>query len=196
MAKKNASETENGADPSASPKSSFPIIPLLNTIAILATSGLIYYSKMVFKRPRITEESERTRLMESNALPTPATDPGFIQFDPVTVNIEAVPHHPAPADGTSQQLHGKLHFVTVGFSLAVRDRSQADLINEVRPQILDKLIATLGKKKFTELNNVQGRYVLHSQIMDFANDLLVRHSAKPMKDGLVTNVYFTQFVVQ
>jgi flagellar basal body-associated protein FliL len=186
----------DGQDPNAIPSQPIPVIPLLNSIAILATAGFFIYSSYYFKRPAITEQSERDRLSNIHASPTPPPIPAYIPFESVTVNIEAVPDRPMPADGTTRQLQGKLHYVTLAFSLEIRDSNFKEIIEAVRPLILDKLILTVGKKSFQDLTTVQGRYVLHSQIMDFSNQLINTHSAKPMKEGLVTNVYFTNFIVQ
>lgn len=151
---------------------------------------------MIFKREKITEAGERKRLAEMQASPTPPASPTIVNFDPITVNIETIPGRPAPADGTSQQIQGKLHYVTVSFSLEIRDRNQQDIVEAVRPLILDKLIALLGKKQFHELITVQGRYILRSQFLEFSNQLITSHSMRPAKEALATNVYFTQFIVQ
>lgn len=183
-------------NPNDAPKSPPPIIPLLNTIAILGALGLLTYSKLYFKRPPITEESERARLAEVHASPTPPPEPGYVNLEPLTVNISSNPTNPKPADGTSAQLQGKLHYVTVGISLEIRDKNQEDLIEEGKPYIIDKMISILGKKQFHELNQVQGRYILHTQIIDAVNQLINSLSPKPSKEGLITHVYFTQFFVQ
>jgi flagellar basal body-associated protein FliL len=186
------------AEPKAGAKSSssFPIFPLLNTIAMVAALAFFYYSNYIFKRPPITEDGERDRLAEAKESVTPPALPGFVSFDPVTINIEPIPGHPSGEGESHRQINGKLHYATVGFSLEIRDKNLQELVEAVRPQVIDKVIQILGKKTYQEIVTAQGRYILHAQIMDFANHLITHHSIKPMRESLVTNVYFTQFIVQ
>jgi flagellar FliL protein len=54
--------------------------------------------------------------------------------------------------------------------------------------ILDKINSTLSKKKFYELNQVQGRYIFRSQIIDATNEIL--------GGPIVLDIYFTDFLLQ
>src|SRR5581483_3130648 len=100
------------------------LLTLVNTVAVVATAGLLYYTKLLYKRPAITEEQERTHLKEAHvAKPVDAPVSGLIGFEPITVNIESVPRAPKPADGTTRQIEGKLHYATLGFSLEIQDMS-------------------------------------------------------------------------
>jgi flagellar basal body-associated protein FliL len=198
-----AKETPEAAPPKAAKESSsFPLIPLINSLALLGTLGLLVYSKLIFKRPVITEESERKRIEAIQASPTPPSIPGLVAFEAITVNIST-----HPADGKSDTTDGpgvsdapkpqkKSHYATLAFSLEIRDNSQRDLIEEVKPYILDKIITLVGKKDPSDLIHVQGRYILHSQMIDTINQVIRSVSKKNTKEGFVTNVYFTQFVVQ
>jgi flagellar basal body-associated protein FliL len=172
------------------------ILPLLNTVAVLATIGFFYYSKFIYKRPIITEESERERLAQIHASPTPLAQPGLITFDPITVNISTASEQPKPESGTFKQLEGKFHYVTIGFALEIRDRNQKELIESLKPFILDQLIALVGKKKLQDLTHVHGRYTLHSQLIESTNKLVTSKFNLHSKQEVVTNVYFTQFIVQ
>lgn len=195
MAQKPKTAPSAEAAPKA-PRQPLPIVPLLQTLAVLGAMGLLYYSKILYKKPSITEDGERERLAALRAKPAVPAVSGLVDFEPITVNIMATPDHPAPADGTSQQLQGKLHYATIGFSMEVRDKNQQDLIDAIRPLILDKLILILGKKQFHELTTVQGRYTLHSQILEVANQLALKLAISPAQENLVSNIFFTQFIVQ
>jgi flagellar basal body-associated protein FliL len=187
----------------------------VNVLALLAAAGLLYYTRMVFKRPVITESGERARLAKMHASPLPPSIPMTIAFEPLTVNIEATPVAPKADEKSNQQIQGKLHYVTLGFSLEIRDSKRKEEIEELRPFLIDHLLHVLGHKKFQELNSVQGRYLLRTEIVNFANDYLEKHKlkgfAKPTeepkekeddstepapKDILVTELYFNQFIVQ
>src|SRR5689334_11108233 len=123
------------------------MIPILNSVALLATLGVFYYSRIKFKRPAITEETEKLRLAIKRAT-TKEPVPALIDFEPVTVNIGSMPLKPHAADGTSQQIHGKLHYVTLSFALRIQDKSQQDMVEGARPAVMDHLIHLLGKKQF------------------------------------------------
>lgn len=195
-----ANEEEKSKAPVGLPaipqKAPLPLIPLLNTVALLGAIGLAVYSKILFKRPPITEKEERSRLVKLHSSPTPAPKPVSVSFGPITVNIQSNPSQPKPADGTFQQIQGKLHYVTLGFSVEIRDENQKDLLDAVHPILLDKIIYFVGKKTFHELTTVQGRYILQSSIHDMGNELINARMQKPLPEGLITHVYFTQFIVQ
>jgi Flagellar basal body-associated protein FliL len=177
------------------PSQPLPIVPLLNSITLLGALGFLVYSKVLYHRPAITEDGERARLEQLNAAPT-ATIPALVKFDPVTINIEPNPKAPKPADGTFEQIQGKLHYITIGFSIEIRDEMKSDLIENVRPIIMDKLGVILGKRRFHELTTVQGRFTLHSQILDMINQTVSSYHHAHLREPLATQLYFTQFLVQ
>lgn len=185
------------------------ILALVNSVAILAAMGMIVYTKLIFKRPVITESTERTRLANLRASPVPPATRVLLSFDPVTINIASTPNQPKPADGSVQQIEGKLHYATVGFAIEIRDSKLKEMVEEMKSQISDLLLTTVGRKSFQELKNVQGRYVLKSQILEGTNQLAqarlqVIEAANPrkrrgspgIKEAVITNVYFTSFIVQ
>ncbi len=185
-----------GAPAPEGEKAKLPILPLINTVLLLLTLGFFYYYNFIYKRPAITENGERERLIAVYTSPTPLPTPAFLTFEPMTVNIRAVPERPSSADGTFLQIHGKLHFVTITFTLEIRDQRLQSYAERLRPFILDQLVQNLGKKQFHELTTVQGRYILSSEIIDFANHLALTQTATPSKEPLISHVYFTQFIVQ
>jgi hypothetical protein len=156
--------------------------------------GLAVYTKVIYKRPVITESSERERLSALHASPTPPPKPGLITFEPVTINIQSVPHAPKPADSQARQIEGKLHYLTVGFALEIKNMSMKDQVENLRPVIMDQLLAIVGRKAFNELTTVQGRYVLRAQILETVNRIITKEPAT--KNPVVTNVFFNQFIVQ
>jgi flagellar basal body-associated protein FliL len=170
------------------------LLPLLNTVAVIVVLGALVYTQILYKRPEITESSERERLAALKASPIPTAVPGTLVFERVVVNIKSNPEAPKPADGTGQQLQGKLHYVTMGFALEMKDTSRTEALEKLRPVIMDGVLSTLGRKSFQELTTVQGRYVVKTQILDLANQIAMKELS--LKDPLVTNVYFTDFIVQ
>lgn len=168
------------------------LLALVNTLAVLGALGFLAYTKLLYQRPQITEDQERQRIAQSVQIaPAPVATPGLVQFDPVTINIQPAPTHPAADAGSSTQISGKLHYATVAFALELSDIARKDELEQVRPILMDRILSLMGKKAFHEITTVQGRYLLRSQILSHANQL----GAKD-QPPLVREVFFTQFVVQ
>ncbi len=189
-----AENSENAAlAPSATPKGPL-LLALLNSVVILGALGMLAYTRLIYHRPAITEESERERLAEeTKAPPIPNATPGSLAFEPMTINIQAAPATPRPDELNNRQIQGKLHYATVAFTLEVRDMGFKEQIEEIRPVLMDRILTLMGKKPFHELTTVQGRYLLRSQILDMANELA---RAPQNQAPLLSDVFFTQFVVQ
>jgi flagellar basal body-associated protein FliL len=186
--------TEEGApntnDATAKKSAGIPIFPILNTVAILAAAGLLYYSKFLNKRPLITEAKERKRLTEIKAAPALAAIPAWVTFEAMTVNVK---DNSEPLIKDNQN---KPHYATVGFTVQIRDQNQKDFFNSLKPFILDKFVQTLGKKQVQELTTIQGRYLLSSEMIDFVNQLAITRSTTPSREPFATNIYFNEFLVQ
>jgi flagellar basal body-associated protein FliL len=175
------------------------IVPLLNSVILLLSLGFLAYTKLVFKRPVITEEVEKARVLEQKqASPTDSAEGGIgqIPFDPITVNILSSPDNHLPIALGSPGNKGKAHFLTVQFTLEVMSSSYTDTVQGLKPFLLDRLIQTVGKKSFSELATVQGRYILRSELMELANKTLTERAHLPTQEKVVTNLYFTTFVVE
>jgi flagellar basal body-associated protein FliL len=183
------------AAPAAVGESKAPLlIALVNSLVVLGVLGLLVYTRILYKRPIITESSERTRLASAMASPKVAELAGLITFEPVTVNIRSAPGQPRPADGTVNQIEGKMHYITVSFAIEVRDISKKEQVEVLRPFIMDRMLSMLGRKDFHELATVQGRYVLRDQLIEAVNQVLLQEPS--IRAPIATNLYFTQFVVQ
>ena len=196
-------EASGAAAPGSAPSPSIvkklaglPMLQLVNILAVLGAGGFAYYSKILYKRPPILEEKERERIAAEAQQERTEGAHVDVRFGPITANIASTPTHPRPADRTSEQIEGKLHYVTLTFSMNISDDSKQDLIETIRPVFLDKMNQILGKKEFHELNSIQGRYLLQSQFIDIANRLVNEATGEHNKEPLVTNIYFTQFLVQ
>jgi flagellar basal body-associated protein FliL len=175
---------------------SFTLLQILNSIVLLATLSLLYYSKLIYKRPPITESKERERIAALQATPALPPTPMLIPFDPITANIRTYPEQANHGEQISQKNLVKSHYATVAFSLEIRDSSQKEFAEMLRPYILDKLIQLLGKKQFHELTTDQGRYILTAELISSANQLAQTHTKNPSKEPLVNHLYYTQFIVQ
>lgn len=170
------------------------LLVLANLVLALGVMGMLVYTRILYKRPKITEEGERERLTKQPAQAVSPLNPGFVTIDPITVNLKGGATLPR-ADGTLVQ-GDQMHYITLGFSLELRNIGEKEKIEEIKPKLMDQIISQLGKKDFNELVTVQGRYVLRSQIIKTANELLTPTGMKGSAPQLVTNVYFMQFQVQ
>lgn len=165
------------------------LLPLINTVLVLAALGTAVYVKMVFKRPAITETQERKKLEAQQKEQTlHASDKGMIIIKPFTVNIASTPREPLPGQTPDKAIEGKLHYATVKMVLAIKDINQQPRFDEIQAVFMDQILELLGKKSFAELTTVQGRYLIKSDIIEIANSLL--------KEKLITDIFFDQFVVQ
>jgi flagellar basal body-associated protein FliL len=157
------------------------ILGILNTVAVLAVLGLLIYTKVLFKRPAITESTERNKLSQAID-PTAVGDSNkrvSIPLDPITANLDPF------QDGTGKK---KVHYLSMSISVEIINETEQAAFEQAKPIILDRILGLLAKKKFEELNQVQGRYVFKSQIIDSANEYLGR--------TVVTEVYFSEFILQ
>jgi flagellar basal body-associated protein FliL len=161
------------------------LLGVVNTVLVLAALGTLVYTRVLHKRPAITEGSERQRLAEALKRPLPSTATGLVQFEPFTVNIKALPVVSLPSEGTAA---GRTHFARVAMTLEIRDAQKKPKVEDSRAKIMDELLTMMGAKQFSDITTVQGRYILRNEILEKIN-LLV-------DEPLVMNVFFTEFIVQ
>ena len=157
------------------------ILGVLNSVVIAAVLGLFVYTKLIFKHPAITEDKERAKLVK-NEKKIDSFHGGknvVIPLDPITVNLD-------PYQGEDSK--EKIHYASLTLGVEIRDERESAKFNLAKPIVMDKIIQNLGKKKFEDLNQVQGRYIFRSQVIDAANEYL----GAP----IVTEVYFGEFLLQ
>ncbi len=164
------------------------LLVIVNTLAVLGAAGFMAYTKLIFKRPPITEEQEREKIAKKKVPSTTLAPSVILLFQPQTLNLSADEAKP-PA---------KLHFASIGFAIEVLDGTYKDFVEDSRPLILDKFSSIVGRKPYSDLVHVQGRYVLRGELVDAINEVLASKPGAPAaaKEGLISNVYFTTFLVQ
>ena len=157
------------------------LLGLVNTIVIAAVLGLFVYTKVIYKRPPITETQERAKLAKSEhkTAIVQSQKKGLVQLDAITTNLDPY----LDADGKQ-----KLHYVSISLAVEIRDEKEIPKFETIKPIVLDQVLQQLGKRKFEDLNQVQGRYLFRSLIIDSTNAYL--------KEPIVTEVYFTDFLLQ
>jgi len=81
-----------------------------------------------------------------------------------------------------------LHYVKATLSIEVSSPSAQAEVNQRMPQIRDAILMLVGNKTYEELQDLQGKRQLKSEMISKINTFL--------RTGRVNNIYFTDFVVQ
>lgn len=149
-------------------------LALANSLFIVAALGLLVYTKLLYKKPVIDEASELKQKQEELAKPAPITDRVIIPFDQLRINIAMT--------------SGKAHYGHGCFSTECRDAEAAELVKRKRDLLIDKLIAALGHRQMTELNTVQGKLILKSELLRKFNEITA--------PAAVTDLFFSTFILQ
>lgn len=159
------------------------IISIAQTIAVICTAAFLIYTRLIFKRPAITEQSERTRLAAIKKVPQVELIPDSIKFNETTINL-------APSNDLPQ---GGLHYLVTAFTLEISDAKRKGEVEALRPILTDRFLSIIGRKKMEEITHPQGRYLLRNQMIDSANEIIGK---TPDVQPLISNLHFTQFMVQ
>ncbi|MDH4317020.1 MAG: flagellar basal body-associated FliL family protein [Desulfobulbaceae bacterium] len=80
------------------------------------------------------------------------------------------------------------HYVKAALSLELSNDQVVEEAEKRMPQIRDAILLLIGNKTFEELQDLQGKIQLKSEMKIKINSFL--------KSGQVTNIYLTDFVVQ
>ena len=166
----------------------------LNIVALGAALSFYYYAHFRYRRPVPTDAQERAALRKKHALRPRLEVPTLMPFKSLTINISSNHALDTPAEANTEPTEEKLHYVTLEFSLELRDARYQAVAERLQVFLVDRLITLLSKKTPAEVSTIQGRYVLHSQMIDEFNDLIAEKTSDQLE--IISNVYFTQFVVQ
>lgn len=164
------------------------IMGLVNSLAVLALLGLVVYTRVIYKRPKITESQERAKIEAMMATYEPPAIPGMIHLKPLSVNVRFNPGYPHTKGPASTVEKGRLHYVALTLSLQFKDTNKQYQWEAVQDVFMDKLIQKLSDSEYHQLTTVQGRYLLRAEIVEIANSL--------MSDPLVSNSFFSEFLVR
>ena len=72
--------------------------------------------------------------------------------------------------------------------LELSDSTDADIINERLSQVRDSILMILPSRQFGDISSMEGKIALRDEIMAKLNGLFNKK--------MVTNIFFTEFVVQ
>lgn len=191
-----AKPAESAEKPAAAPSGSKLglLLGLVNTVAIGGLLGLLVFTKILYKRPKITEADERARLEAAIAAANTTKLTGqkaTVTFEAVTANLKPTAIGVSVPGGPPAQL--KPHYLNLAFSVELTDKVFEDTVNEKTAKFKDALLRELGQMTVEELSTVQGRFILRSKIAGLINEIARKHPTDPT---VVSNVYFSEFLVQ
>lgn len=84
--------------------------------------------------------------------------------------------------------HGGKRYLRVTMALELNEPEAVTTIESRLPQVRDAVLMILPTKNYDDVSSTDGKIALRSEIMERINSLMTK--------GQVTNIYFTEFVVQ
>ncbi|MEW6057098.1 MAG: flagellar basal body-associated FliL family protein [Bdellovibrionota bacterium] len=170
-----AEEAGGGEAPKPRAKPSLQMIILLANMALgLAALGVFAYTKLLYQKPAITEQAELQKKEEEAKASSAPEGPVMVDFDQLVVNIAMT--------------SGKAHYATLVFALECRDQEIASQVKTKKALFIDKVISSLAKRQVTELNTIQGKLLLKTELLREFNSIST--------PGGINNLYFSTFIVQ
>lgn len=146
---------------------------LLNLGVMGAGAYLVYASTIGWKSPQITEADLRTK-EEKEAEANRDLGPYIYTMDRFVVNLDGEPRR------------------TIGLQVnldMLSPESFEEVVNtQNRARARDRIVRILNNQSFAELETIQGKLFLKDKIASEINSML--------KQGVVKDVYFGEFVVQ
>ena len=150
------------------------ILLVVNFVAVAAAAGTLLYTRVLYKKPQITESQEQTKLAPAHGAGEESGERPLVSFDELRVNIAA------PS--------GQSRFATFQMAVECVDEDAQGRVEGGKDKLVDKLISIFNRKEMRELTTVQGRLVLKEELVHAFNEII--------GDGSVTDVMFSSFTVQ
>ena len=83
---------------------------------------------------------------------------------------------------------GRSRYLRVTMDLELADPTDAGELSERLPQVRDSILMILPSKQFDDIASMEGKIALRDEIIARLNSLFAKN--------VVTNIFFTEFVVQ
>lgn len=142
----------------------------VNIVTMLVGLGLVYASTVGGESPVIKEEKEIQKLIEAREKREGAAH--IFTMDKFTVNLEGYPRR----------------IIQTEVNLELLDETGYEEVIRLGSKGRDAVVRILNSKKFNDVETLQGKLRLKEQISTTLNDLMVQ--------GVVKNVFFTEFIVK
>jgi flagellar FliL protein len=79
-------------------------------------------------------------------------------------------------------------YLKTKIELELNNETLKEEIDKRLPQLRDSVLTTLSSKSYEDISTLEGKYQLRAEIVALLNQYL--------KSGQITNLYFTEFIVQ
>jgi flagellar protein FliL len=150
------------------------IVGAVVNLGVLGGGAFLTYSNTIaYHHPQVTEEHLAQQADEEgveNQLDTPL----IYTMDKFTTNLEGDPKRTLR--------------VEINLSMLSRDGFEEVMRYDQNAKARDKILQILNTKGYTDLESIQGKLFLKDQIAGEINELLL--------DGVVKDVFFSEFVAQ
>lgn len=148
------------------------VFAVLNLGVIGGGAYLVYASTLGWQSPKITEEMlEKEMASESDDA---RYAPYIFTMDKFTVNLGGEPKRTIRME--------------ISFQMLGKEGYEEIMSPDSRAKARDKIVRALNEKTFTELESIQGKL--------FLKDLIAMEVNSVLKEGIVKDVFFSDFVVQ
>lgn len=172
-----AEENKNGKGEAKKSLNVGLVLKIVFAVVNLGVTGagayLVYSSTLGWKAPMITEADLRTE-EEKAELSKRDLAPYIYTMDKFTVNLDGEPRRSIRIEVNLEMLGQE------GFEEVIN--------SENRAKARDRIVRVLNEKNFADLETIQGKLFLKDRIAMEVNGLL--------HEGVVKDVYFSEFVVQ
>lgn len=168
MAEDNTEQTEE-----AGPKSKKKLIIVIALVAVLAV-GLSVGVTLFLLSDGDSSDSEEEQAVPEEIVKEPAS---YLDINPpflVTFNVD-----------------GRQRYMQISLSVSSRDAAAFNTLEYHMPLIRSRLISTYGGMDFNVIKTEPGKVDLQLKTVEIINSVLESEG-----EGLIENVYFTNFVLQ
>ena len=149
------------------------LIFLLVTVLLVLTIGLTAGFFMMWNKLSALNTVGNTAVAAQNGQAQTATLGPLFPLDTFIVNL---------ADA------GRSRYLRVTMDLELALAADAAQLTKKLPQVRDSILMILPSKQFDEIASMEGKIALRDEIIAKLNSLFARN--------IVTNIFFTEFVVQ
>ena len=143
---------------------------VLNFIIVGGGAYLVYEGTMGLEQSSISEAQLNAEISELRA--TLQTKPVVYSMETFNTNLEGLPRR----------------FVRMELAVEMYDQEGFEELVTMGGQAQDAIMRIVNAKRLTQIDHVQGKLKLKTEVVAKLNDLMSR--------GVVKNVYFTKFQVQ
>jgi len=150
------------------------VFALVNLAIIGGAAYWIYWIKMVYERPKLTEERLEQRYVQE-------------QIDVLEQGQVTVPLGEFKVNLKGGE-KGKSSILFVDMNLEIYKKEyKAEVVHDL-PKLRDGVIQILAAKVPDQLRTLQGKLFLKDELLNQMNRMV--------KNGVVKNIYFTSFLIQ